>query len=452
MILDIEYIEDKKEIKVSYVNQKGYSSIKTYDAPSHTYEESTRETKLKNWDGRSVKKKKLRGFFSKSDEFLFLHNIPDDDEIFADNLPEICSIDIETMVPNLSEMTFDDFVNNASGQVTTIAIHYKDNIIVMGLKELTEEEEINIKNKIKDTTGEDYSFKYKLYENEVSMIQTFFNKVVPRFPIITGWNVVDFDWTYLLNRCGVLNINPNLNHNYRNDFYHTTILDLADIFKRYDRSVKIKDNNKLDWVAGEVVGVKKVKYSGTLNELYHDDYNLFVLYNAIDAVLVSMINRKLQLIEMICMLSQLCKTKVKNSTHTSKISEAVLTYGFLDDGKMVIHDKKDEVDSTGFEGAYVKTLDNKGYYSDVICVDASSMYPTIMRSFNIGPETFIGKFEGEELEKYKNDSEYIYSETGAVYSSKDGNLKKTIEKLYSNRKIYKEENKELLKQLKNNKK
>ena len=37
---------------------------------------------------------------------------------------------------------------------------------------------------------------------------------------------------------------------------------------------RVKESNALDYVAGEVLKIKKIKYNGSLQDLYEDDFDL----------------------------------------------------------------------------------------------------------------------------------------------------------------------------------
>jgi DNA polymerase elongation subunit (family B) len=111
--------------------------------------------------------------------------------------------------------------------------------------------------------------------------------------------------------------------------------------------------------------------------------------------------------------------------------------GYYARGK-VIGNKRIEIDKTEYEGAYVKQP-QPGMYRAVACFDFASLYPSIMRQFNISPESFIKKAKSEEvLTNYKSDKDYLVAVTGAIYDKKEESvLKAILDDLYSKRKIYK---------------
>jgi DNA polymerase I len=85
-----------------------------------------------------------------------------------------------------------------------------------------------------------------------------------------------------------------------------------------------------------------------------------------------------------------------------------------------------------FEGGFVLPPE-KGLHEDVISLDFSSMYPTIMISFNISPDTFVDSKEvGEEL--------YIAPEVGHAFRKEpDGFFKRIMSGLITRRKEIKAE-------------
>ena len=85
-----------------------------------------------------------------------------------------------------------------------------------------------------------------------------------------------------------------------------------------------------------------------------------------------------------------------------------------------------------FEGAFVLPPE-KGLHEDVIALDFSSMYPTIMISFNISPDTFVDSPEAE-------DDVYIAPEVGHAFrKAPDGFFKRIMSDLITRRRAIKTE-------------
>jgi DNA polymerase elongation subunit (family B) len=259
-----------------------------------------------------------------------------------------------------------------------------------------------------------------------------------------GWNFLGFDWKYIFNRCRKLGIDPSsasptkkLQGN-DNLPMHIGVIDYLDVYRRWDRTVAIKENNTLDFVSNAVLGVTKLKYNGSLQELYEKDYDKYILYNAIDAALVCLIHKKLKTINSIFSVSNMCNLSIYKASSAVNLTEALLWKGYYE-RNMVIADKKVETPRGAYEGAYVKEPE-PGIFRAATCFDYASLYPSIMRQYNISPESFVNKIPttGQEYERYKNDKNYIASVTGAVYdNTKISVLKEILTNLYSDRKQFK---------------
>jgi DNA polymerase I len=87
-----------------------------------------------------------------------------------------------------------------------------------------------------------------------------------------------------------------------------------------------------------------------------------------------------------------------------------------------------------YEGGFVLPPE-KGLHEDVIALDFSSMYPTIMISFNISPDTFV-----ESQQKEAEDEVYIAPEVGHEFRKEpDGFFKSIMSDLIARRKDIKNE-------------
>jgi DNA polymerase elongation subunit (family B) len=217
---------------------------------------------------------------------------------------------------------------------------------------------------------------------------------------------------------------------------HVGIIDYLDVYKRWDRTVAIKENNTLDFVGGAVLGVTKLKYDGTLQELYENDYDKYILYNAIDAAIVCLIHKKLKTINAILSVSCLCNLSIYKASSAVNLTEALLWKGYYGRNQ-VIANRREETMKGSYEGAYVKEPE-VGIFRAATCYDYASLYPSVMRQYNISPESFIEKTSNpQKLEEYRKDPKYVVSVTGAVYDTEVSVLKEILSDLYTKRKVYK---------------
>ncbi len=444
MILDIE--TKWNNIRISYFDKEGNVKLKDYqlnDIQNWTVCSETdknKSTDYRNWDNKPVKKAKDR-YLNKWSMYEFIQNSEDLEELSALNFPKIYSIDIETEV-------IDGFPNPdiARERITTIAIATQDKkVMVLGWKPITKEQEKQIYDNTKNHLKAfgDWEFKYVNFDDEYNMLYTYIHRLLPTMAFVTGWNYIGFDWKYIYNRCRKLGIDPaqaspSKKVNRDNIPLHIAMMDYLDIYRRFDRTVAVKENNTLDFVSQTVLGAQKIKYNGTLQELYEQDYDKYVFYNAVDAALVVEIHEKIATLNAVLSVSVLCNISLYKSVSAVNITEAFLWKKYYERGFVVGDQFIRPGERQGYEGAYVKEPQT-GFYKGAACFDFASLYPSIMRQINISPESFIKKeMNQEKLAELRKDKTKIVSVTGAVYHKEDSAMKDILTELYSKRKVHKQ--------------
>ena len=191
------------------------------------------------------------------------------------------------------------------------------------------------------------------------MLYTFFSKLMHKMPFLTGWNFIYFDWKYMVNRCKKLGIDPSICSpsgrlmGKNNLPQHRLIVDYLDIYKKWDRVVKIKENNKLDYVGEQATGIKKVSYPGSLKDLYDNDFEKFIFYNAVDTNLVYCIDKKLQTLLTFFKIGYISRVEVNKAFSPVWVTEALMSRELFKRKKLFTQ-KDEERSHVHFEGAYVK--------------------------------------------------------------------------------------------------
>jgi DNA polymerase elongation subunit (family B) len=311
------------------------------------------------------------------------------------NMPRKYFIDIEVEVLD----GFPD-AETAQNKVTAISIAGSDSkrILVLGLKELTEEQCYKIEGDINEHFSkfdDKWNFQYKQFQSEYEMLDEFFTKLLPMFSCISGWNFTGYDWKYLLNRATKLKIHsekcsPSGKLLGKNKYpQHRLIVDYMEIYNKWDRIIKVRENSKLDYVGKMAVGIEKIKYPGSFTDLYEKDFQKFIFYNAVDSILVHYIDKKLNTMLAYLKLAQVAGIEVKKAFSPIWIMEAMMNRKFLERNEVFVYSGDDGEDQKAFEGAYVKEP-VKGFHNWITCYDFASLYPNTMMQFNISPETFIG--------------------------------------------------------------
>jgi DNA polymerase elongation subunit (family B) len=310
VLVDTQYLSNSKKLVVSYVDKSGNIKLKYFDWDNPmkyvTCEDSDpqKHHKYKSWDGKSVKQIEV----THPDRYAvyeFLDSLPQEEqeEIFEFNFPNIYFIDIETEIVDGFPEASDIFKVNGNGEnelvkegastsVLSISIVYEDKIILLGLRDMPEDMQTRIKtntNKYFEKFDADYKFKYIKYDDEFDMLYAFFNNMVPKMPVLTGWNFLNYDWTYLVNRSRklkkfvngkeysidprVASLTKKISKKWGTNFEepaHRMIFDYMQLYEIADTSIKVKESSSLDFVSGKLVGIDKIKYVNSIYKLKED--------------------------------------------------------------------------------------------------------------------------------------------------------------------------------------
>jgi len=439
-------IEQKDNvIKVSYYNDKGEIDYVTIPIQESDYYEWSYSKTLKSdphfksWDNKPVirnRAKYLSG--TRIEEILIRQPESVTDRIYAYNDPKKFFVDIE--INNDDEWPTPEVARH---EITAISFSHKQLLVVMGLKPLSQEQIKTIGNLINEyLETKKYppiEFNYIFYKSEYDMLYTFFNKWVQKMPLITGWNFVEFDWAYLVARAEKLAIDPSVASpagklTGRNKLpMHRVVCDYMEIYKKWDRVV-FKENNSLNYVATAATGLGKIPYSGTLADLYTSDFMKYIYYNAIDSVLVRLIDEKISTMAIMFKLAEITKSEILRVYSPIAMTENVMIREFYKRGKVFPSDRKRNANRSEYEGAFV--FDPKpDMYEWVASFDFASLYPSIMRQWNMSPESYLGKFEKNVGDEYELDPSKSYASSGAVFdASEDSVFRVMLDNLYGMRK------------------
>jgi len=262
------------------------------------------------------------------------------------------------------------------------------------------------------------------FKSEVEMLNAFFGKYYEIRPtIITGWNIDNFDVPYLYNRAIQL-LGPEIANllspigvvkysEYRQKFEIAGVaaLDYLGIYKKFTPNEV--SSYRLDDVGQNEVGVRKVEYEGTLNDLYENDRKTFVKYNLNDVHIVVELDKKLDYIEISRGICHIGHVPYEDIYMSSRYLEgSILTY--CKKRNIVVPNKNPYgrqlmSKNDKFAGAYVQDP-IKGRHEWVYDLDVTSMYPSVIRSLNISPETKVGKILGWDAEEFvKNNNKKTYT-------------------------------------------
>jgi DNA polymerase elongation subunit (family B) len=464
-------IEQKSnKVIISNFNEKGMIELHEFILPKSEmfewqyYSDKRKEEGIRSWDNRPVQKKTDIKRLNRFRLIEWMEGLSDEEKtkIYDFHQPKKFFCDIEVEIQD----EFPD-ASLAKTPVVTIALSDEDNIItVLGTREITAKDiqntEVKLQEYFKDYTP-DIKFKYVYFNSEYDMLYTFFIKFLPRIPFLTGWYFLDFDWKYLLNRARQLQI-PVEKSSATNRLFgmhetpmHKVIVDYKEIYEKWDKS--LKENLTLDWTAKYRLGLTKVKYPGTLKDLFVNDYLLFVFYNAVDTHLVNLLDKKTSVADIFFKLGTLTKSEYQKAFSPVHMTENVLCRGLLEKNLVMIPEEINRSKDNKYKGAHVHKP-KVGLYEFVGAFDFASLYPSVMRQFNISPESYLGKIDEEEeksifsvkKDKIENLENKIVCANGAVFDTEESVLRKALDYFYDKRKKAKFESYEVEKEIESLKK
>ena len=257
------------------------------------------------------------------------------------------------------------------------------------------------------------------FQDEDSLLMHFLTKWEEIQPTIaTGWNIDEFDTPYVFNRIKRVlgdreakRLSP-IKICYKNDWSGKIVvagisfIDYMVLYKKWN--IKQEPSYALGAIGKKVVGMEKITYHGSLDDLYKSDLNKYIEYNLNDVKIIVALEKKLQFIEQARAICHKGHVPYDCFTMSSRFIEgAILMYlrrkGQVAKNKPVDgreeYENQMEQGEEGFEGAYVKDP-IPGRYDWVFDLDLTSMYPNIIISLNISPETKIAKAENWDIDKY----------------------------------------------------
>ena len=246
-------------------------------------------------------------------------------------------------------------------------------------------------------------------ENEIQLLNLF-KKYVREMDvdIFSGWNI-NFDMIYILHRMTLLNLSPEELSPIKKIFYQDAFVNSGGKQAKYstdktEKRVNIKGRAIIDLMAGykrmkwkgipsfrlEAVGqiefkTGKLQYKGWMHDFWVQDFNKFVEYNIRDVELCVALNKKYNILNSLLGIKKMSGAELSDILQNSRIIDCYILRHCKD--KFVLPSKNRVVgDKQKIEGGFVLTP-REGISKNIVVLDLKSLYPSIMLSFNMSPET-----------------------------------------------------------------
>jgi len=488
MILDRTWNKKEQKLVISYIDKLGNRQFfQKYIHHIKSYEYAN-DGEYETWDGKRCNKifKDTLDYTPNEFELLeFMYELPKDinQQLHAQYFPKLYFFDIETEISS----EFPD-PEKADQKVTAISLVGPDlSCIVYGLHNLSQEQVELFKKRYLDWLSENEfastliqnngwkpKVLYQYFPTEEAMLEHFFTIIIPKIGCLAGWNSYGFDMLYMTTRLNKLfgrNVAMNIirkssptgeikryswedisgEKKYFFGPAHSILLDYMEIVKQYDYILRPYESYSLDWVGNAAVKAHKIKYKGSLQDLYERDPEWYYFYNAIDSCIGELIHYKLKAIESPCAVSSVTLVSLQGAFGQVALGTANVFEEFYSQGKKIVWDY-DAIErvKVPYEGAFCGCV--PGRYEFTVCDDFASLYPSQVRTCNlsfenlyekkVGPDSFgrytIAKWSEQELDEFRKDPNYFVTVMGNVYKNdKDYTFRIVQAKLKANRDKYK---------------
>lgn len=247
---------------------------------------------------------------------------------------------------------------------------------------------------------------------EKQLLDTF-SKLTENIDVLSGWNSSKFDIPYLmarakvvygakkgskfLSRDGEATYSRKAKDDFGTEYTKYSLvgrvsLDYMDLYKKF--TFGERTSYSLDNICQLELGIKKLPYLGDLGELYRNDPKKFFEYSLHDARLLKKLDDKMKLVDLGKMMARRATVKYEDIFGSIRhLEHTIMNYCHFDRPEKLILPDKGKHEKEKFPGAFV--MDTKaGVYGWVCSVDIGSLYPSVIRSCNISPETHAFQLEG----------------------------------------------------------
>jgi DNA polymerase elongation subunit (family B) len=276
--------------------------------------------------------------------------------------------------------------------------------------------------KPKGTTKEDATLICNKFENtilcetEAEMLDAFLD-VIDDADILSGWNSEGYDIPYLVNRVKrvlskddtrrfcLWNQYPKKRtferfgaENVTFDTIGRVHMDYMQLYRKY--TYHEMHSYSLDAIGEYELDERKIQYTGTLDQLYNNDFEKFLDYSRQDVALLDKLDKKLKFLALANELGHANTVLLQTTMGAVAVTEQAIINEAHERGLVVPSRKsRDELGNTQAAGAYV-AYPKKGMHDWIGAIDINSLYPSAIRALNMGNETIVGQLRQDYTEAH----------------------------------------------------
>ena len=246
-----------------------------------------------------------------------------------------------------------------------------------------------------------------MFETEAEMLDMFLD-LIQDADVLSGWNSEGFDMPYTVNRVTKVLSKEDTRRfclfdqmpkkrEYEKygktavtyDLVGRVHVDSLELYRKY--TYEERHSYRLDAIGEMEVGESKTVYEGTLDQLYNNDFKKFIEYNRQDCALLDKLDKKLKFIDLANTIAHENTVLIQTTMGAVAVTEQAIINEAHHLGLIVpSRPRRDDEANTQAAGAYV-AYPKKGLHDWIGSMDINSLYPSVIRALNMGPETIIGQ-------------------------------------------------------------
>ena len=263
---------------------------------------------------------------------------------------------------------------------------------------------------------------YYSYANERDILKKFV-RLLQDYDLITGWNSEGFDVPYIRERMH----RHHIWYNWKEILQVDMMKKMMEIHKRNTELIKEVRGFSLKAISTYFLGETKEEHTMGIYEMFENRPDLLKSYNIQDTVLLKKLDDKLKIIKQKVVEHSLTGCFLDEYA-VSRILDMYILRNAKRFGVSRFKTKPAREENTfdpnrkaGYEGGLVLTPVT-GIHHKVYHFDFTSLYPTIIQTFNISPDSWIKTTEDTS-------GNFIYSPNNQAFSTKVGIIPKIITEL-----------------------
>lgn len=241
-------------------------------------------------------------------------------------------------------------------------------------------------------------------KSEKELISKFISDVRKLDPdIITGWYSDGFDIPYIYFRSKKIGVDIStlskygeveVDLNYGKVHIAGLVLtDMLFLYKSY--TFGLRESYSLDFIANSELGEGKLGKGYNFSEMFRDDPDQAIRYNQQDVIILPKLDNKLNHIMFQDEIKKICRTSYDGVKSSMGQLDSLLV-SFLKEKGIASKNAHITEKDHKFEGAFVREPIT-GVHEYMVDFDFSSLYPSLILTYNIGVNTFVMKFEDYQL-------------------------------------------------------